>query len=97
MESITSSAFTEFSIEAIHSNKEKIAQAEVVILTNLCFGEQNMANLLAACDAKKLIIIEDLPIEQRDFTQGKATELYKKLVNQRNVTVKTTTDFLDEL
>ncbi len=30
-------------------------------------------------EAKKLIIIEDVPIEQRDFTQGEATQLYKNL------------------
>jgi len=94
-ESIVSSAFTAFSPEVISSNKEKIAQADLVILANLCFGQQNMANLLAAFDAKKLIVIEDLPIKQRDFTQGAATELYKKLVRQSNVTVQTTIAFLD--
>ena len=97
VESIVSGAFTEFSLEAISSNKEKITQADMVILTNLCFGPQNMTNLLAAFHAEKLIIIEDLPIQQRDFTQGNATELYKKLVKQSNVTVQTTTAFLDEI
>jgi len=96
VESILSSAFTEFSLEAINSNKEKIAQAEMVILTNLCFGQLNLANLVAAFSAKQLIIIEDLPIEQRDFTQGAATKLYKKLVESSNVTVQTTTDFLEK-
>lgn len=96
-ESIVSSAFTEFSLEAIARNEEKIEQAELVIVTNLCFGQQNMANLLAAFHAKNLIVIEDLPIEERDFTNGEATELYKKLVQQGNVKVRTTISFIDEI
>jgi len=95
VESVICSAFTAFSPEVIRSNTEKITQAEMVILTNLCFGQQNMDNLRAAFYAKKLMIIEDLPIEQRDFTQGAATELYIKLVKQPNVTVQTTIDFLN--
>lgn len=96
VESIVSSAFTEFSLEAINQNEKKIVQADLVILTNLYFGQQNMANLLAAFHAKQLIIIEDLPIEERDFTQGKATELYQKLVKQSNVKIQTTIAFLEE-
>jgi len=94
VESIISPAFTAFSAAAITSNAEKIAHADMVVLTNLCFGEQNLANLQAAFHAEKLIIIEDSPIQQRDFTQGIATELYKKLVKQPNVIVETTITFL---
>lgn len=97
VDSILSLAFTEFSPEAIKRNKEKIAQAQLVIMTNLCFGEQNIENLLAVFYGKKIIIIEDSPIEERDFTQGRATELYKKLVKQSNVTVQTTENLLRTL
>lgn len=97
VESVISPAFTGFSAATITSNTEKIVHADLVVLANLCFGEQNLANLRAAFQARKLIVIEDLPIQQRDFTQGTATELYQKLVKQPNVTVQTTTTFLDEL
>lgn len=95
VESIITMPFSEFSLVAINSNEEKIMQADLVVMTNLCFGQQNMANLRAAFRAKQLIIIEDLPIIERDFTQGEATELYGKLVRQSNVSVQTTSVFLE--
>ena len=71
--------------------------AYLILHNPICFGQQNMANLQAAFHAKKLIVIEDSPIEERDFTQGIASQSYEKLVQQPHVTVQTTTAFLDEI
>lgn len=75
------------------ANRIKIADADCVVLANLYFGVQNIDNLCAAFTAVKLIIIEDTPIEQRDFTDGAAVELYRELVTRPQVTVMTALQF----
>lgn len=57
-------------------NTEYIEKADIVILTNIPFGNNNLKNLEALSHAKNLIIIEDEPIEKRDYTDGTATRLY---------------------
>ena len=74
-------------------NRQKIGEADWTVLTNLCYGEQNLDNLAAAFSAKKLIVIEDTPIEQRDFTGGKAFKLYKELCARPQVTVLSSDKF----
>lgn len=68
-------------------NREKIVAADVTVLSNLYYGQQNLDNLEAAFAAKKLIVIEDTAIEKRDFTGGKATGLYRELLKLPQVTV----------
>lgn len=75
-------------------NRRNIGAADWAVLTNLCFGEQNLNNLKAAFIAKKLTVIEDTPVEERDFTGGRATELYRTLIQQPQVTVMTMKEFL---
>ncbi|MBU2702757.1 iron complex transport system ATP-binding protein [Sporomusaceae bacterium BoRhaA] len=78
-------------------NREKIAQADWVVLSNLYYGAQNLDNLKAAFSAKKLIVIEESPLEQRDFTGGEATRLYGELVALPQVTVMTWKQFIRQL
>jgi iron complex transport system ATP-binding protein len=87
------------SIDELQSkkNREKIAAADWTLLSNLCYGEQNLDNLEAAFAASKLIIIEDTLIEDRDYTGGKATALYRKLVTLPQVTVMTTAGFREKI
>lgn len=87
VESITTQNFNQMSERIKLENKQKIETADFVVLTNCNYTEQNYFNLEMAALAKRLIIIEDTPIEERDFTKGKATLFYKKLVKQNNVTV----------
>lgn len=78
-------------------NRRNIEAADWTVLANLCFGEQNLSNLKAAFVAKKLIVIEDTSVEERDFTGGRATQLYRSLVQQPQVTVMTMKEFLHRL
>ncbi len=65
-----------------------LEQADFVILTNLPFGLGNIENLkaLEKCE-KPLIILEKTPIEGRDFTMGKASEIYNRIKSKKNVKV----------
>lgn len=71
--------FSEISQDIHVKNINCIKNAEVTILCNMPFGLQNIKNLEAAINAQKLVIIEDEQPETRDFTDGKAIELYKYL------------------
>lgn len=75
-------------------NREKIEQADWTVLTNLCYGEANLDNLQAAFSARQLVVLEDSPVSGRDFTGGRASELYRILLTGRQVSVKTTAEFL---
>ncbi len=78
-------------------NRKKIAQADWVVLGNCYYGEQNLDNLQAVFEAKVLVVVEDMPIEQRDFTQGRATRLYRELITLPQVTVMTAEQFMEQI
>jgi len=89
--------FCSISQEQYQENREKIQTADITILCNLYFGQQNLANLEAAFAAGKLIVIEDTAIEERDFTGGQAVELYHRLINRPQVTVLTSDQFAEQI
>ncbi|WP_371367020.1 Vitamin B12 import ATP-binding protein BtuD [Sporomusa rhizae] len=78
-------------------NREKILAADVTVLSNLYYGQQNLDNLEAAFAAKKLIVIEDTAIEERDFTGGRATALYRGLLKQPQVVVLNSVQFAEQI
>ncbi|SDE10227.1 ABC transporter ATP-binding protein [Sporomusa acidovorans] len=78
-------------------NREKILAADFTVLCNLCYGQQNFDNLEAAFVARKLIVIEDTPIEERDYTGGKATTVYRNLLKLQQVVVMNSQQFAEQL
>ncbi len=94
MDVLLADPFCAVSNEIGRLNREKIAAADVVILANLYFGPQNIDNLQAAAHAKKLIIVEDSPIEQRDYVGGQAVLIYKRLIQNKGVIVLTSEELL---
>lgn len=78
-------------------NRKKIINADWTMLSNLCYGPQNLDNLRAAFSARKLIIIEDTPLIERDFTGGEAAVLYNQLLVLPQTTVMTTTEFMSNI
>ena len=96
--------FSPITEEAYESNLKMIRKANAVIITPTQFGDGNLRNLEAAETALKegipTILIENGPIKDRDFTNGKATEILAKLKNNRAITVKNSCEllqFLDNL
>lgn len=63
-------------------NMELAAQADCCLVADVPFGQGNLLNLKAAAAARRLVLIEDRPIEQRDYTGGAATALYSHLKSQ---------------
>ncbi|MEW5784868.1 MAG: heme ABC transporter ATP-binding protein [Bacillota bacterium] len=73
--------------EARHQeNLAFIAGAGAVILAPLYVGPGNLINVRAACSAleqgQPVFLINEPPIEQRDFTGGAGTALYRTLIRE---------------
>lgn len=60
-------------------NLELIVKADCCLVTDVPFGHSNLLNLEAAGTAPRLVLVDETPIDQRDFTNGRAAALYSKL------------------
>jgi iron complex transport system ATP-binding protein len=96
--------FSPITDEPYKTNLKMISQADVLVVTPTQFGDGNLRNLEAAEIALEngitTILVEDGPIEERDFTQGKATEYFKRLRNKGATSVKSIKElvqFIDAL
>jgi iron complex transport system ATP-binding protein len=93
--------FSPITDEAHTANLKMISKANVLVVTPTQFGEGNLRNLIAAETALKegipTILLEDGPIEERDFTKGKATSYFTKLKNNGAITVKSTIELVHSL
>jgi hypothetical protein len=69
-----------------------ISKAAIVVVTSVPFGYGNLSNLEAALEAvkrgTKTYVIEEVPIESRDFTAGKATALMAELKKAGAIFIK---------
>ena len=65
------------------ANLEMISKAAIVVLASVPFGYGNLSNLEAALEGVKMgirtYVVDELPIDERDFTGGKATALLSEL------------------
>ena len=84
IEHTVSKPFSDICDASFAANIAQVSNADITILCNMPFGKQNLRNLEAARHAGQLIIIEDDLPQTRDFTGGKAVELYS-LLRQRAV------------
>jgi iron complex transport system ATP-binding protein len=75
-----------FSIVDDEARREVVAmmrRAALVVVCDAPFGPGNVGNLRAALDAAeagaRVILIDQIPIRERDFTSGRAAELWDQL------------------
>jgi iron complex transport system ATP-binding protein len=80
---VTEAPFSSLTEETKQANLEMIKKAAIVVVTSVPFGYGNLSNLEAALEAvkqgTKTYVIDEAPIEARDFTNGKATVLLSEL------------------
>ncbi len=93
---VTEAPFSPIMDKSYISNLDMINNADMVVLTSVPFGLGNLRNLEAAQEALNqgipTYVIDELPIESRDFTGGKATWLMADLKSRGAVFVKHPTD-----
>ncbi|MCP8309110.1 MAG: ABC transporter ATP-binding protein [archaeon] len=80
---VSDAPFSSITEEAHKANLNKIVNANVVILSDAPFGRGNLKNLGAAMMALEkgitTIVVEEKPIQERDFTGGYAQASYMEL------------------
>ena len=79
----TEAPFSPITERTHKANLEMISEASLVVLTSVPFGFGNLQNLEAAIAAVEqgipTFVIDEVPIEKRDFTKGKAKALLEEL------------------
>lgn len=87
--------------DAHNVNLEMIRQSNVLIVTTVPFGVGNIRNLDAAAAALKLgiptFLLEELSIEDRDFTKGLAKKIFNELKKQGAMPVRNQHELLANL
>lgn len=100
LEIVAEAPFSPASLEAHNANMELVKKADVVVLTSVPFGVGNLKNLEAALYAagggKRVIVVDEQPVEKRDFTGGEAAGVFMKLREKAEV-VKKNEDVADAI
>ncbi|HTY74453.1 MAG TPA: heme ABC transporter ATP-binding protein [Candidatus Nanoarchaeia archaeon] len=90
--SVTEAPFSPITEQSKKANLDLINKAAIVVMTSVPFGFGNLSNLEAAMEAVKngvkTYVIDEVPIETRDFTGGKAAAMLKELKDCGAVFVK---------
>jgi iron complex transport system ATP-binding protein len=89
---VNEAPFSPIAEETKQANLKMIKKAAIVVVSSVPFGYGNLSNLESALDAVKLgirtYVIDEVPIESRDFTAGKATALMAELRKQGAIFIK---------
>lgn len=97
---IVESPLSPISKESFKKNLKLIEKSDFVVLTNIPFGTMNLLNLEAVKYAvsvgKKVLVIEESPIKERDFTKGIAAKIYNEIVEKAKV-VKSIEECFEEI
>ncbi|MFN3975184.1 MAG: ABC transporter ATP-binding protein [Dehalococcoidia bacterium] len=72
-------AFSPVHEEAYHRHLNMVARADVAVLCPMPIGPNNLRNLEALQYANHLVSLEGEPFTQRDFTGGRASEVFQTL------------------
>ena len=77
--------FSPITEETHRLNLEMAREADAVLVTGIPVGDGNLRNLEAAVKARgfgrRMLLIDDPPIADRDFTDGEATALQRQVLN----------------
>ena len=90
-------AFTAIDEKQAEAHRRLLETADWVILGNVFLGQQNLDNLKAAFLARRLIVVEDSPITDRDCSGGEATRLYGELLQKTRARVVNQETLLREM
>jgi iron complex transport system ATP-binding protein len=89
---ISEAPFSPITKETKFANLEMINQAAIVVVTSVPFGFGNLSNLEAALQAAKhgtrTYVIDEIPIEVRDFSNGRATAMFDDLKKHGAIFIK---------
>jgi len=98
---INEAPFSPISVDSQNKNLRFIEYSDAVILPTVEFGPGNFSNLVSVNKAvglgKKVIIIDEKSIRKRDHTGGKAEEIYRRIIKDGAIVVKSVNQVLKHL
>jgi iron complex transport system ATP-binding protein len=98
---IAEAPFSPISINSQDKNLQFMKSSDTVILPGVEFGPGNFPNLESVMEAvrmgKKVIVIDEIEIELRDHMGGKAVELYRKIIENGAIVVKSKDEIINYL
>ena len=98
---VSKAPFSPITEENHKANLAMMNKASAIVVSNVPFGYGNLKNLEAAKMAlergKMTVIVEETPIQQRDFTGGRAQSLLEELKGKSAITVKSRKEALSIL
>ncbi len=93
--------FTGISDKAYLLNKKLMLKADYIVLADVYFGRANIRNLDILLEEevkdKMIYIISDGTFKERDYSEGSALELYKKIKANSKVRLISKKELLEEL
>jgi iron complex transport system ATP-binding protein len=97
----TEAPFSPITEKNHRANLAMMYKASTIVLAPVPFGHGNLRNLEAAKEALErgipVFVVNEVPIESRDFTQGSATTLFNELKAKGAVFVKDQNELLSLL
>jgi iron complex transport system ATP-binding protein len=89
---VSEAPFSPITDQTKRSLLEMIKRSAIIVVTSVPFGYGNLSNLETALDAVKrgikTYVIDEVPIESRDFTAGKATAIMAELKKAGAIFIK---------
>ena len=89
LERVTVPPFSEIDAQAAEECLAMMRRAAVVVVCDAPYGPGNLANLEAAVRAAeegiRVVLVEQVPARERDFTGGRAAELWERLATRGRV------------
>jgi iron complex transport system ATP-binding protein len=89
---VSEAPFSPITCQSRKALSEMIEKSAIIVVTSVPFGYGNLSNLETALDGLKrgikTYVIDEVPIESRDFTAGKATALMLELKRAGAIFIK---------
>lgn len=101
LEVVSAPPFQPFPASALEQLEALMAEAEVVVVAPIFFGPGNLESLRAALRSrrvdKRVLLVDQPPIAERDLTGGEAQRLWGELVEAGAVPVGGTTEAMAQI
>jgi iron complex transport system ATP-binding protein len=98
---VSAPPFKAFPADAIAQHQQLIDQADVIVVAPVWFGPGNLEQLAAVTAAaragKKVVVIDDPPISERDLSDGAATSILTGLETLGATTAKGAAEVMELL
>jgi iron complex transport system ATP-binding protein len=85
LEAVTTPPYAPVDDAAEAAVRDRVAAADVTVVSDVEVGTGNLPNLRAATDADRLVVVEDRPFVERNYAGDEARGVYESLRGRARV------------